>query len=362
MSTPRGGPGKMTNPDDEAAAAQLHHDLNDSIRQAHRTARPILTHLNADTTWLLSIPKPDYRPFHSTRSRYNLLIDPWLQGPQSDVAGWFSKQWHAVESSVGSILELDELLRDAEAFEYERHATSETTARNSYIDAVVISHEFTDHCHKATLLEVNTKVPVFATGKAAQLIRSWNHFSTVIEMASFGNGEDWRTTSTPPLPEWIGISRIVTSSDALYYHSAVLICTRISDSESEAAEAVIYTPHGLAVSGIATITTAKPPIDSLALLHGLHDISLVGNQLNLGAVNAIKAQQLLNAKFWIGTHDEEKKKWGLISPFLRRKPLTVSEAFAQVQATAKVEFDGTEAMIEEPIYVELGNGESLLLA
>lgn len=352
----------MSNSDDEAAANQLQCDLNESIRQAHRIRRPILTHLNADTTWLLSLPTPDHSTVRSTRSRYNLLLDPWLQGPQADVAGWFSKQWHAVESSVSSIFELNELLHDAEAFENDTHPDLQRAKRKSYIDAVVISHEFTDHCHKATLLEVSPEVPVFATGKAAQLIRSWNHFSTVIEMPTFGNGQNWRTTSTSPLPDWIGISRIVTKSDALYYHSAVLICTQLSRPDLEAAEAVIYTPHGLAASSISTITTANPPIGSLALLHGLHDISLVGNQLNLGAVNAIKAQQLLNAKFWIGTHDEEKKKGGLISPFLRRRPLTVSEAFAQVQAAARATFDVQEAVTDEPTYVELGNGESLLLA
>jgi L-ascorbate metabolism protein UlaG (beta-lactamase superfamily) len=33
----------------------------------------------------------------------------------------------------------------------------------SCIDAVVICHEFTDHCHKDTLLELEREVPVFGT-------------------------------------------------------------------------------------------------------------------------------------------------------------------------------------------------------
>lgn len=36
----------------------------------------------------------------------------------------------------------------------------------SWIDAVVISHEFTDHMHKPTLLELYPRVPVLATPKA----------------------------------------------------------------------------------------------------------------------------------------------------------------------------------------------------
>jgi hypothetical protein len=353
----------MTNPFDEAAADQLQFNLHESVRHAHNIRRPILTHLNADTTWLLSLPYPDRDSVPTTRSRYNLLIDPWLRGPQEDVAGWFSKQWHVAESSVSSIHELDELLRDAEALEHEVFRIAESATEPSYIDAVVISHEFTDHCHKATLLEVNPNVPVFATGKAAQLIRSWNHFSTVIEMAMFSTGQDWRTTITSPLPEWIGISRIVTNFDALYYHSAVMVCMRNSTSTAEGAEAVIYTPHGLAAHTISAITTANPPIDALALLHGLHDVSIAwGTQLNLGAVNAIKAQQVLKAKFWIGTHDEDKNKSGFIAPLLRRKVLTVSEAFALVHAVENDTDDSTTALVNEPICVELANGESLLLA
>jgi L-ascorbate metabolism protein UlaG (beta-lactamase superfamily) len=33
----------------------------------------------------------------------------------------------------------------------------------TFIDVVAISHEFTDHCHKDTLLEVSKDVPVLAT-------------------------------------------------------------------------------------------------------------------------------------------------------------------------------------------------------
>lgn len=353
----------MTDPYDEAAADQLQFSLKESVRHAHQARRPILTHLNADTSWLLSVPRLHRVSLPGQRSRYNLLIDPWLRGPQEDVAGWFSKQWHAVESSVESIHELEELLRAAEHLEIVGSSVSDSAAESSYIDAVVISHEFTNHCHKATLHEINPNVPVFASGKAARLIRSWNHFSIVIEMPMFSAGQDWRTTSTPPLPDWLGISRIVTNSDALYYHSAVLICMSDPESTTEAAKAVIYTPHGLAAETVVTITTADPPINALALLHGLHDVSIAwGTQLNLGAVNGIKAQQLLNAKFWIGTHDEDKNKSGFIAPLLRRKALTVPEAFAQVQAFQSASGDSNHALVDAPIYLELGNGESLLLA
>ena len=68
--------------EDDAAHAslQLQHELEDSVLDAMSTGRPILTHLNSDTTWLLSLAYPSNAKSPSGRSRYNILIDPWLQG------------------------------------------------------------------------------------------------------------------------------------------------------------------------------------------------------------------------------------------------------------------------------------------
>ncbi len=62
------------------ASLQLQHDLEESVVDALSTGRPILTHLNSDTTWLLSLAYPPDAKSPSGRSRYNLLVDPWLQG------------------------------------------------------------------------------------------------------------------------------------------------------------------------------------------------------------------------------------------------------------------------------------------
>jgi hypothetical protein len=134
---------------------QLQHELEDSVIQALSTSRPILTHWNADTTWSLSLAyPPDARP-SSGRLRYNILIDPWLAGPQSDVAGWFSTQWHAIESSVQTVAELNNHLAVAELLASNADSIGRKNRRveknvpngapqASYIDAVVVSHEFTD--------------------------------------------------------------------------------------------------------------------------------------------------------------------------------------------------------------------------
>jgi len=71
---------------------------------------------------------------------FNVLIDPWLTGPQADFHKRFNQQWHVIKSCVENVNEL-----------------------GVRIHAVIVSHEFTDHCHKATLEQVDPTVPVYAT-------------------------------------------------------------------------------------------------------------------------------------------------------------------------------------------------------
>ena len=56
---------------------QLQDNLRDSIRTTVFSQRPILTHLNADTSWLLQLPYPRDAVKIAGRTRFNILIDPW---------------------------------------------------------------------------------------------------------------------------------------------------------------------------------------------------------------------------------------------------------------------------------------------
>ncbi|KAH6659021.1 hypothetical protein BKA67DRAFT_529211 [Truncatella angustata] len=324
------------------------------------SAAPVLIHLNADTTWLLSLPYPPSTARPPGRSRFNILLDPWLQGPQSDVASWFSTQWHLVAPCVQTIEELNSLLAEAErdATSTRREAENEPSAS---IDAVAISHEFTDHCHEATLRELPRNTPVVATEKAAELIKSWKHFDQVMTTPGFSSSTlDWqKALSKPPLPSWVGIGRVITEGNALYYHSAVIIAFKHSSSEASSdgdtgAGAVIYSPHGIKASDLDAINAAN--LNTLALLHGLHDVRIwMTKQLNLGALNGLEAVRASGAKYWIATHDEIKKGGGLIAPLLRRTKYTVTDAVEKE----------TQALGEKALgynFVELGSGHGLVLA
>ncbi|KAF3926298.1 hypothetical protein ABW20_dc0110654 [Dactylellina cionopaga] len=347
-----------------------------TILASQQQSRPILTHLNADTTWLLLLPYPS--DSNSNRKYFRILIDPWLSGPQSDYFSWFSTQWHAIAPPLRSIREVEEFISSVDS-----DGGGDGGGGGGEIDAVVISHEFTDHCHKATLLEIPKDVPVFANDKALEIIRGWKHFDTVVEVGKFpkafagrggggggGGIEEWdwrkesRFTEKGLLPDWVGITRLESPGNALYYHSSVMItwATRAAPSneingegESVAAECILYTPHGTVADTLESLKLANPKVEVLALMHGLHDVKLGWSkyslkQLNLGMKNAVEAVKKCNAgagvKYWVGTHDETKVASGVVGKVLWRKAWTAEE------------------VVEDAVkgcYVEVGNGESLLL-
>ena len=245
-------------------------------------------------------------------------------------------------------------------------------------------------------------MPVFAIKEAAKLIEGWRHFRTVITVDMFGdNGNrDWRGTSIPPLPEWIGISRLLQKDDVLNYHAALMItfnnnqtahisrlaskATKTANGErkrrhssidpnedEEFAEAVIYTPHGMYSGDLNLITDASPRIRTLAFLHGLHNVRVgtasgcTALQSNLGAHNGLKAQRILNAKYWIGTHDEVKTGGGLVSWFLQRDVMTVKDALDEERRVKGMEEGGADDKLVDSFegtnWVDLKNGESRVL-
>jgi hypothetical protein len=328
-------------------------------KNALQSGSPVLVHLNADTTWLIQLPYPSPAA-SSAQSYYNILLDPWLQGPQSDVASWFSTQWHVEAPTVQTMDELNSLLLQLE----------ERQPGASAIDVVVISHEFTDHCHQATLVELSKQTPVFATDKAADLIRTWAHFETVATMPAFSGAKQGGLQDAlghSLLPAWLGIGRVVTDGNALYYHSAVLIAFNLrgrtlddTEAESSSTEAIVYSPHGIKASDLLCLKTSG--ISTLGLLHGLDDVRIwMTAQLNLGALNGIQAVRACGAKYWIATHDEAKRGGGFISWLLQRTTYTLRDAIQAEEASQMAEEEGKALAESNYEFIELGSGEALAL-
>lgn len=219
--------------------------------------------------------------------------------------------------------------------------------------------------------------------QASKLISSWSHFRTVTTTPTFIDNSDWHDYSLSPLPSWLSISRLTAANDSLYYHSALLITfsthpflsttprkprsslsingdgadDSFSSTTGDAAEAVIYTPHGIPHTALTPIATADPELKVLAFLHGLHDVSIsAAQQLNLGAKNGVLAQRILKARYWVATHDEVKKGGGFISWFLKRRVWTVEDALKEARGE-----DVSGGEFEDVRFQDMGNGESMIL-
>lgn len=277
-----------------------------------------LKHLNADSSWLLTLGK--------TR----ILIDPWLFGPQTDYFSWFSTQEHVVRSSVENV---EEELK-------------------TKIDAILISHEFTDHCHEATLKSLSRQTPIFATKNALNKIRQWNFFEKTGEIRNLTEPienfcfDSDRSISVGYLPEkgFLGLPSL---------HGALCIAFRVDENFWNC---LLYVAHGCRLESIELWFRSNPNVRCVALLHGFEKISnpfWLGGLLNYGFRSASEIVVALRIPIWISTHDENKKATGLVSKFLQRDNATifqVNEYFQNVSnrsSTTKI--------------VQIPNGESICL-
>lgn len=364
--------------------------------------------VNADSSWLLQLPIPS--PSHTNgtathRRWFNILLDPWLSGPQSDVVSWFSTQWHAIAPHYPSIADVLRLCGRVDALSLSQSVSSTDAPSapesdgqgedDGRIDLVVISHEFTDHCHRETLLGLPPSTPVWATTKAVGVVRGYKHFEHVVEVPPFAGG-DWRALARDSgaekgkegaksvserggPPDFLRVARVVEGKDALYYHSGIVIIFDLSPGASPAAapapaasasasypEYLLYTPHGLRPASLPPLLPplADPALHPLLMLHGLHDVRIdFSLQLNLGAHNGLAAQRALGARYWVGTHDEVKKGGGVVAWFLRRKRWVLGDALEQEKEKEVAgNGNGKGAEGDGARYLELGNGEVLLLA
>ena len=96
---------------------------------------------------------------------------------------------------------------------------------------------------------------------------------------------------------------------------------------------MVYSPHGLPATAMAK-EHAKAKwkgLHCLALLHGFDDITLgislwLGSSLNLGVMSGVENCNILKARKWIRTHDEDKNGAGIVAWLLQRRERTKEES------------------------------------
>ncbi|MEN9973053.1 MAG: hypothetical protein RIS20_1400 [Bacteroidota bacterium] len=211
-----------------------------------------ITKLNADSSWLWEI------------NGLNVLVDPWFSESQVDFHPHFSTQYH--------------LERQPEISDIPRP------------DFIFISHPFTDHCDRETLVQLSMEIPVICLPVIQRKMQKWKHFNQFLSLHE-----------APFLLEKISKTGFLD-----LVHHAYLI--------SDGVSSMCYAPHGTrkihdakaADILLTTVTTYELPF-------------YLGGTVNLGLNKALQLAEILKVKTIISTHDEQKRQAGIVAQLSKRK-------------------------------------------
>lgn len=207
--------------------------------------------LNDDSSWIWTLNGKRY------------LVDPWFTPSQVDFHPLFSEQFHVTKQP-----EPNEL---------------------GNIDFIFISHPFTDHCNKETLLQLDANIPVIADRAVQKKIVKWGHFKTIILLEEAE----------------INIEKIGSGSFLDPVHNAFVFHT---DSGK-----LLYAPHG-------TRARALPKVDVVISTTTFYKLPFwLGGIINLGLANAQQVKDITSASMVISTHDEQKVGKGLVEKLAKKK-------------------------------------------
>jgi hypothetical protein len=218
----------------------------------------VIQRLNEDSSWLWEI------------DGLSIIVDPWFSASQVDLAPWFSEQFHVTEQP-----KVSELKRP---------------------DYLFISHPFTDHCNKETLLQFSSDIPVIALPSIQRKIKKWNHFTTFLSLHE--------------APFTVNFYQPKSKLDLV--HGAF----HITDNDGKS---LIYSPHG---SQFDTL----PKADVLITTTIRYFLPFwLGGTVNLGWEHVLKNAELSGTTTILSTHDEPKRGIGLVAKLARRTERSTKE-------------------------------------
>lgn len=209
-----------------------------------------LQKLNDDSSWIWTL----------NRKRY--LVDPWLTPSQVDFYPWFSEQFHVTQQPTISEL--------------------------GPIDFIFISHPFTDHCNKETLLQCDPNIPVIADKAVRKKMAKWRHFTTLLSLEEAE----------------IRIEKFRSGSVLDPVHNAFVFRTETGK--------LLYAPHGSRLKSMPSVDVLITTTTNYTLPFWL------GGTINLGMNKAMQLLETTSAKKLITTHDEQKVGKGLVEKLAKK--------------------------------------------
>lgn len=189
--------------------------------------------LNEDSSWMWE------------SDSLSILVDPWFTVSQIDFAPWFSEQFHLKPQPLISEIKKPHF--------------------------IFISHPFTDHCNKETLLQFDPTIPIIAENNTLTKIKRWNYFKNLININDF---------------EKVKIERINKKTLFDLVHNAFLI--------SFENKKIVYAPHGF--KSLNKHITADVLITSCSTYHLPW---YLGGTINLSSIIKIGFRPLRNNELLI---------------------------------------------------------------
>lgn len=211
-----------------------------------------ITKLTKDSSWLFETDD------------FQFFVDPWFTESQVDLAPWFSLQTRE-----------------------QAYPIAWNQNKPIYI---FVSHPFSDHCHKETLLAFPTNAEVFAPSKVLKKILKWNHFEKVLgfEKAPF-------TIEQITPNSWLNLT----------HHAFRFLIEKT---------VISYAPHGskdverFSKSDVLMTTTTRYKLPFF-----------LGGTVNLGFDEAMELSKVCQPKYHLASHDEQKTSKGLVGWFAKPK-------------------------------------------
>lgn len=231
-----------------------------------------LQRLNMDNSWLIEL------------NNYRILVDPWLEGVEVDYFSWFNTQWHKVKP-----LPYDELPE---------------------FDLVLITQKYPDHFHEKTLQRIQPKViaaPVYLKKKIEKLLPNSRGIY-------FSENNKTHVFSDVAIV-WYSSNRRI---DPIY--DAYLVRTN--------SESVFIAPHGFHFK-----LTDKIEQSVDLLITPFNEFKLpffLGGVIAPGINGISHLNKILNPKYIVSTHDEDKYSKGLVMKWAQVKRYNAQD-FIQIK-------------------------------
>ena len=324
-----------------------------------------LRRLNQDSSWLLTLPtSPEY-----PTSTFNLVIDPWLDpAEQIDIARNFSAQRRRILAFASSLGELNTILAKESEDCVQQDGGSRPASRR--IDAILLSHPFTDHLHPETIQDPSlpNDAPLLATRQAIGPLRKLlgkGRSILPIEIADMQKPPAWlegkQENAEKALPSNFHVVQALPQERFPFWrgavnaqwsqlHGGIIITWSSPKQDDEAApefNSILYSPHGITPRSIPkwlaghtgvqrhfwAILTSLDFMTLPSWFTGIVNLGLAGaSALVKGDSKQASEQAVFPAKFILDTHSERKEKSGLIACLLKHYWLGSDQLIDSIQA------------------------------